>query len=148
MLLNFRMSGIRVMLLWLLGRNMWEGFQQRRRKPGESSDEYVHYLDHGDICTGVSTCQNLLNYMCKIICVSYNLNYKCKHTNFTYVQFIPCHFYLNKALLTFLKNVKKKNKPAFCLRFQLISFGKCGKFYLSPQAKFAWLIHHGINFQL
>ena len=47
-----------------------------------------------------------LNYMCKIIRVSYNLNYKCKHTNFTYVQFIPCQFYLNKALLTFFKNVK------------------------------------------
>ena len=115
MLLNFRMSGIRVMLLWSLGRNRWEGFQQRRRKPGESSDEYVHYLDHGDICTGVSTCQNLLNYMCKIICVSYNLNYKCKHTNFTYVQFIPCHFYLNKALLTFFKNVKKKINLIFVL---------------------------------
>ena len=59
MLLNFRMSGIRVMLLWLLGRNRREGLQQRSRKPGESSDEYVHYPDHGDSCTGVPTCQNL-----------------------------------------------------------------------------------------
>ena len=56
-----------------------------------------------------------LNYMCKIIRVSYNLNYKCKHTNFTYVQFIPCQFYLNKALLTFFKNVKKKINLLFVL---------------------------------
>lgn len=67
MLLNFRMSGVRVMLPWLLGRNRWEGLQQRRRKLGESNDDYVHYLDYGGSCTGVHTCQNLLNYMCKII---------------------------------------------------------------------------------
>ena len=89
------------MLPWLLGRNRWEGLQQRRRKLGESNDDYVHYLDYGGSCTGVSTCQNLLNYMCKIICVSYNLNYKCKHIKFTYIQFILCQFYLNKALLIF-----------------------------------------------
>lgn len=105
MLLNFGMSGVRVMLLWLLGRNRWEGLQQRRRKPGESSDEYVQYLDNGDSCTGVYTCQNLLNYRYTIIHVSYNLNDKCKHIKFTYVQFILCQFYLNKALLTFFKNV-------------------------------------------
>lgn len=67
MLLNFRMSGVRVMLPWLLGRNRWEGLQQRRRKLGESNDDYVHYLDYGGSCTGVHTYQNLLNYMCKII---------------------------------------------------------------------------------
>lgn len=67
MLLNFRMSGVRVMLPWLLGRNRWEGLQQRRRKLGESNDDYVHYIDYGGSCIGVHTCQNLLNYMCKII---------------------------------------------------------------------------------
>ena len=48
--------------------------------------------------------------MCTIIHVSYDLNDKCKHIKFTYVQFILCQFYLNKALLTFLKNVEKKKK--------------------------------------
>ena len=86
------------------------GITHRRRKLGESSDEYVHYLDYGNSCTGVHTCQNLLNYMCTIIHVSYDLNDKCKHIKFTYVQFILCQFYLNKALLTFLKNVEKKKK--------------------------------------
>lgn len=84
------------------------GITQSRRKLEESSDEYVHYLDYGNSCTGVDTCQNLLNYMCTIIHVSYNLNGKCKHIKFTYVQFILCQFYLNKALLTFLKNVEEK----------------------------------------
>ena len=66
MLLNFRMSGVRVMLPWLLGRNRWEGLRQRRRKLGESNDDYVHYLDYGGSCTGVHTYQNLLNYMLKM----------------------------------------------------------------------------------
>ena len=33
-LLNSRMSGIKLMLLWLLGRDKWEGLKQRTRKWG------------------------------------------------------------------------------------------------------------------
>lgn len=52
------------------------------------SEGYIHYLNCGDGLVGVSICQNLTSI------------------HFTYVQFILCQLYLNKAT----KNNSKSHK--------------------------------------
>lgn len=99
-LLNSKMSGTKRMLLWLLGRDKWEGLKQRTRKWAgeESRHPYVHYLDCGHSCTGVHTCQNLLNYTLHI-CTAY------------YMSILP-----QQGSSKFFLNVKKRS-----LLFVLVS---------------------------